>query len=372
MLIHAPTLMRAPPNPSASALERVLACTASHVLPAIYDAGGEHAQRGTAIGRFVRSVIGGTPVDMALNAVPVDEWRETCRHLNWQGLVGDLNSVRGEMAYALDVETDEVFELGSNIGRAYPSVGPTTFVGSDDIEGVRLDDVPVVGDIKSGHAEVTACEDNAQIRFFCRVKQLQTGAPRVEGRILYVREDGHVRQDCHEFGAFDLESFQDDLRTMARRISDARARLAAGDSLSVYSGDHCTYCPAMQACPRYTALARNLVPELLYIKARFAAMTPDQQGSAWLVYGDAKALLEEIGSALKAIAKQAPIPLPDGKVVKEIEFDRSDFSREKALQQLEARGATAADIAGLYVEHRVHQVRVVGRKSKPTKKGKAA
>lgn len=361
-------LRRLPPLPTASALERVMACSASHVLPAIYDSSA-YADRGVAIARFIRAVLGGAPVDAALTAIPDPAWRDTCKHLQWQKVVGDLSHVRGEVAYALDVETDEVAELGQNIGRAYPALGPNQIAGSDDIEGVRLDDVPVVADVKTGHLEVTACEENAQIRFFCRVRQLLLNAPIVEGRILYVREDGFVRPDCHEFGAFDLESFQDDLRTMVRRVAEARLQYANGEALPVSSGDHCRYCPGKASCPRYTALARAMLPDLTNVAARLASMSPEDQGRAVVLAKDCERLLGAVLDALKELAHSAPIPLPNGKTFKVTEYERNDFSRERAVAALRERGATDEDIAKLYVASTVESVKVVGRAAK---KGRAA
>lgn len=347
-------------NPTASALERVLECSSSHVLPAVYDS-SEYAERGVEIARFIRSIIGGGSVEAALSLVR-EEWRDTCRHLQWKKIVGDLSNVRGEVAYALDTANDGVRELGINIGRRYPLLTATEIGGTDDIEGERLDDVPVVIDVKTGQ-DVTACQDNPQIKFFCHIKQLLTGANEVEGRIAYVREDGAVTLDCHTFTAFDLECFGDDLAELVTRVADARRRLALGEALPVNSGSWCRYCPAMAACPKYTALAKAMVPELDAIAERLQAMTPEQQGIAFTKAKDIERLLESVLTSLKEIAKQSPIPLPNDKLVKEIRFPREDFSQKSALELLRAKGATAEEIAKVYVTSSVGQVRVVNAPS---------
>ncbi len=344
-------------NPTASGLERVMACPASQVLPAVYDS-SVYAERGTQIARFIRSIVGGMPIAQALHAVR-PEWRDTCRHLEWKKVVGDLGDVRGEVAYALDVETMETTELGINIGRKYPPLGPTQIAGSDDIEGVRLDGVPVVRDVKSGYLEVTAAEDNPQLKFFALVKMLRTGASEVEAGIRYVSESGHVTSDDHVFTAFDLECFGDELREMVERVADARRRLDAGERLAVSSGAHCRYCPGMAACPRYTALAKTMLPDIAQIASQLNAMTPEQQGFAFSRAKEIETLVGTVLDSLRSIAKQKPIPLGNGKEAAEIRFKRSNFSHDAAIDLLQKKGATAAEIEHLYVTSEVSQVRVV-------------
>lgn len=360
-------------NPTASALERVGECAASHVLPAIASS-STHARRGIEIAAFVRRVIGGMAPEDAAELVPDDAWRATCTNLDWRALCGDLSQVRGEMAYALDVETDTVRELGSNLGRRYPPLAASELGGTSDIEGMRLDGVPVVIDVKTGQP-VTRCRDNLQIRFFARILQLLSGAAEVEGRIAYVREDGHVDRDCWTFSLFELDSFGDDMIELLRRVSVARERLTAGAPLAVRTGEHCQYCPAMSACPRYTALARTMVEDVAQVHAQLGAMTPEQQGIAWEKARAIEKLLDVVVSGLKDLAKQAPIPLASGKFVKAIDVDRRSFVQESALALLRAKGATADDIDGCYRSHTIVQVREVGGPKAlgaPKRKGRVA
>lgn len=360
-------------NPTASGVERVIECTASHVLPGIATS-NKYAKRGTEIAAFIRRVLGGMSREESAKLVPDEKWRATCMHLDFAKLVGDLSQVRGEMAYALDVETDAVRELGSNIGRNYPALAPTEIGGTDDIEGMRIDDVPVVIDVKTGQP-VTRCQDNPQIKFFARILQLRTGAAEVEGRIAYVREDGHIDRDCWTFSAFELDSFGDELAEMVDRVASARRHLTDGGTLTVRSGDHCTYCPAMAACPRYTALARTMVSDVEQINAQLGMMTPEQQGIAWEKARAIEKLLGTVVDGLKALAKQAPIPLPTGKTVKPIEVERHSLVQESALTLLRKKGATAEEIDGCYATSTVVQVREVGgakAAAAPRRRGKAA
>ncbi len=352
---------------TASGIERTQACPASEALPHIGES-GEDAKRGTAIHHYVRSVIARVPRETALAAVPA-EWRDTCAGIDFTKLCGDLSEVRSETAYALDLEHDSARYLGENLGRKYPPLKPTEIAGSIDIEGMRFDGIPVIEDVKTGRLEVSPAEENSQIRFFCRAKQLLLDAPVVEGRILYIGGDGGVRRDCHEFGAFDLESFQDDLRTMVRGVAEARAARDRGESLSVTSGDHCRYCPAKAACPKYTALARSMLPELRDVASRLQSMTPAEQGRAVLLAKDCERLLGTVMDALKELAREAPIPLPDGRTYRETSYERSDFVRDRAIAELRRRGASDGDIAKLYATSTVTSIKIVGR---ATGKGRAA
>jgi hypothetical protein len=349
------------------------------VLPQVYTT-GKYAERGTTIGAHIRRVIGGMFAGDSAKQIGNPDWRETCLALDWRKLAGDLSDVTGEMAYALDVETDSARVLGTNLGRNYPATGETEIAGTSDIEGVRIDGVPVVIDVKSGQP-VTDAEHNPQLKFFALARHLLTGAPEVEGRIAYVAEDGSVRLDAHVYDAFALESYGDELRAVPGRIAAMRKLVVLGEVPPVSSGDHCTYCPAKPACPRYVALAREVVREAggiagadaETIPARLAAMTPEEQGAAWHKAKEVEALLKHVIDALKSLAKQEPIPLPSGKTLRAISVTSSRIVQSAALDMLREKGATEEEIATLYSTHVGEQVRTVGRaKSAPKKRKQVA
>lgn len=342
-------------NPTASALERVFACPDSHLLDATY-ATTKYAERGTEIARCIRNVVGGMSCEDAAKLVRNEAWRKTCLALDFRRLVGDLANVRGEVAYALDVVLDDVRELGSNLGRKYPPTSETEFVGTCDLEGERMDGVPVVIDVKSGQ-RVTDARENPQVMFFARVRQLLTKAPRVEGRLAYVSEDGDIDLDWHEFDPFSLEIFHDDLRGLHATLGGRKASLASGGRVVVASGTHCKYCPAMVACPRYTGLARTMLSDITEIQARIAAMTPAERGAAWEKARDIEHLVEHVIDGLKATARHSPIPLPGGKEVREMPWRTTAFDQQKAVTLLRTLGATDEQIASLKVTRETTQVR---------------
>jgi len=359
-------------NLTASGLERAMACPASTALPAIHES-SDYAERGSAIGRFVRGVLGGLSVDRALVDVR-PEWRETCLQLEWPKIVGGLHDVRGEMAYAILTPTMEVRELGSNLGRNYPKLPDSWVFGTNDVEGTGFDDVPVVTDLKSGQ-EVTEAKANPQVKFHGLARHLRTGAPTVEGRLQYIEESGKVWTDPHRFDAFDLQVFGDEMADTVVRMRRAREAVARGESVTVYSGDHCRYCPAMMACPRYTSLARRMLPDLQElvqqgnveaVTERFSIMPMEQRAKAWTLAADASRLVDTVQEALKAIARREPIRgLPNGKMVEERTYPRTSFVQDKALEMLRAKGATDDEIATLYTEKNVAQVKMVNDPTVP-------
>ena len=343
--------------PTASGLERALECPASLALPHVHESGPD-ARRGTVIHTFIRSVAVGVPRADALALVPQGH-RATCEGIDFTRIVGDLSGVEAEVAYALDVETSSARVLGRNLGRNYPATSPAEVCGTNDLQGERAyDHTPVVIDVKTGD-EVTSCDENPQVMFHARARQLITDAPQVEGRLLYIGRTGRVRPDAYTFTRFQLDTFEDRLAALRERATAARERYAATHEVTVSTGPWCAHCPAMVVCPRYTALARTMIADATSIKDRLESMTPDELGTAVVRAQEAKKLVEHVLTGLKAIAERGDIPLPSGKVYGPIEFDRDDFKQGLALQLLREKGATQEEIDACYVESRITQIRVV-------------
>lgn len=368
-------------NPSASSFERLIECPASAVLPQVRGT-TDDAVRGTSLHAFIRRVRAGVPFDEALSYV-AEEHQATCRALDWQKLGGDFKALEAETAFALDVESHEARVLGHNIGRAYPRLGPTWVVGSEDLGGLLEDGTPVTADIKTGQP-VTPAHENAQVKFFARVRQLLTGAPRVVGRLLYVKESGQVFVDEHTFTAFELDCYGDELEDMVGRVRAAEEQYAAGQTPTVYPGEWCRYCASAPVCPANVALARSMaseqgLDELVQLAAKVALLTPEQAGIAYQRAKAAEAVLETVLKGVRALALQSPLPLPNGKILKPIQVERHDFSGKAALEMLLAKGTSEAEIATLYRANTIEQVRpckapkLIGAKTLTRKrKGEAA
>lgn len=332
--------------PTGSGLEKALACPASMVLDTRVSEGGEYAERGSEIGAFLRAVIGGTPRETALAAVTDQAWRETCAGIDVGALVSGLRLVRGECAYAVDVEAEKARFLGTNIGRSYPELFPCEIAATNDLEGQGFRDRWVVRDFKSGWREVTPAERNPQVLFESLCLYLFHGGTEVDGGIVYVSEDGSTRTDNAIFTAYQLDGFLEDLRALPSRVERARQAIESG-RIEVNAGPWCTYCPSKVVCPRYTGLARAVLGEVTDTQARLALLSPEQLGEAWEKVTLAGEIVDKVREGIKELARAAPIPLPSGKMLTEGRSSSSTFDRARALELLREKGVAEEVIVSL-------------------------
>lgn len=303
---------------TASALEREIECAASAVLSPTVQESGEYADRGSEIHVFVRSVIAGTPRQLALAAITNPQWRETCEQIDFGILCAGITNVRAEVAYRLNTETDEVTFLGINLNRRYPARAANDVDGTNDFEGVKvITGVWSVTDVKTGFMPVTLCRDNPQMKFHAKVLMLLHDVDKVEARIAYIAVDGQIAFDVHVFTRFELDLFGDELVARRARIDRANDALQVGGKLNVSAGSWCQYCPAKVACPKFTALARAMLPELRDVHARWGAMSEEEKATAFLMAYEARDLAERVVDSMKALARHVPIALPDGKELRE-------------------------------------------------------
>ncbi len=303
---------------TASGLEREIECPASAALSPVVHESGEDAERGHEIHNFCRSVIAGTPRALALAAMTKAEWRETCEQIDFAVLCGGLLNVRAEVAYRIDTATDTATFLGINLGRRYPPRAANDVDGTNDFEGTKpFTGMWSVTDIKTGWAPVTLCRNNPQMKFHARALMLLHDVDQVEARIAYIAVDGQIAFDVHVFTRLELDLFGDQLIERRARIELANEALRADGRIAVHAGTWCTYCPAKVSCPKFTALARAMLPELRDVHARWGTMTADEKATAYLMAAEAKDLAERIVESMKGLARTEPIDLPGNKVLRE-------------------------------------------------------
>lgn len=352
------------PNGSASHTERTFACPASLVLPRVRRPSPD-ADRGHGGHRFVRAVLSGIPVEKALESVD-ESLRSLCRAIDWRKLGADLHDVRGEVSYALDVRARTARELGVDIGRDYAGaasragapLGEWEVPGSDDIEGTRFDGVPVVLDMKFGFGDVTEPEDNGQGLYFGAARSILTGAPEVEFRLARVHTDGGITIQSTVYTRFEIDSYLDEYEEALERVRQTRRVYLARGAVSVAEGTHCNYCDAFDSCPGKQALARSMLGDIVDLHGRIQAMSLEDAGRAWVKAHDEIApLLKIVIDALKERAGREPIPTRPGKVLREVQSGRRDFSDKAAIALLKQLGATDAQIETLYKTSRFPQVR---------------
>lgn len=340
---------------SASSVERVSACPSSVVLDQAYRV-TEDGERGTAIHLFAKRVIQGMSRAKAAQLVD-DKWRSTCAGFDVSGELVDMRNPRAEVSYAFNPFTGEGRELGVDIDRKY-IVGRDEIPGSVDVDGTSFMGIPRVDDWKTGY-DVTPCAENLQMGTYACAKAAVTGANEIDARIRYVRENGSVRTDRHVFKRIELDDIADRLADTATAVEAARKASAEGRPVSVSTGPHCRYCPALTACPAHAAMVRRMLPELEEIDQKLQALTPNQKGAAYMKFSSMKALYERVDETFKTMARQQPVPLPGGKELREITFTVSSVPIERALTLLRKKGATEEEIRSLEVESPRSQVRVL-------------
>jgi Protein of unknown function (DUF2800) len=345
-------------NGSASATERTFACGASLALPRVHRT-DRYAEKGHDIHSFVRAVLTGIPPATALERVD-PEHRATCRKIEWHKLCADLGDLRCEASYALDVVARSARFLGLDIRREYErfGLGPNEVPGSDDIEGTRIDGVPVIVDLKSGYQYVTDAAENGQGLFFGAVKHLMLGADEVEFRIAKLKPDGQIRVvSSATYTAFEIDSYLDRYAEALVRARAARRVYLAGGMPDVSEGDWCGYCECHEACPAKSALARAMITTAADLESRVASLPLVEAGRAWNVYQQMRDTMSRIGAALESRARNEPLPIGDEKVAREVSYEKTSFSSAGALELLKALGATDEQIAALHRTYVVSTVR---------------
>jgi hypothetical protein len=366
--------MSAFPNGSASAATRTLRCPAWLAFPHV-DHESDDAARGHVIHRYGKAVLSGTPIDAALAAVKDPAIRATCQAIDWQRVGGDLRNVQCEVAYVLDVRERTARIVGIDIGRNYEKDGPLgewDVPGSVDIEGWADPRRLVVDDLKTGFLDVESAATNGQGLCLASAVSLAHGVSEVEFRISHLKPSGRVWNDAAIHTAMDIDGFLDEYEEAIVRSREAKRIYLAGGTPNVTEGDWCRYCPSADSCPAKTKLVRALLPELEAVDAGIDSLTPERAGQAWVLAHDRAApLLERILDALKDRARRSPIPLGNGKELRESISARESLHAESILALARKLGATDEMIADCYREASVSRV-IVGNVAGVRKSRKAA
>ena len=342
---------------SASAAARVEACPGSLYLQAVSRT-SEDAERGNGGHKFLELVADGIPKHLALEAI-APEYRDECAAIDLDATFSGLVSLRPEVAYAIDVRDGSVRLLGSRLARAYVC-GEYEVPGTVDLVATDvMSDVPVAVDWKTGFADVPHPSVNLQVGFAAYCVAAESGAGEVEGRIAYHRGGGVPRVERHRFDSWELDGFLERLQRIHAAALEARGR-----QTTLRPGEHCRYCPALASCDAQTGLARDMLPVLAETQRRLTMLTPEQAGEAWQKLRAIKQLADHVEEGLKAMARQQPLPLPNGQVLKETRSHAVSFNKSTALALLRERGVTDAEIAALTTRVETRPVKAVSGKRK--------
>lgn len=293
-------------------------CPTRRVLPQVRES-GEYAERGNELHEFARVVtVNPSARDEALAAVP-EQWRHTAEGMNVANALDGLTVVGCEMAYVLNVQTQQVRFVGQNIGREYaaelarqglPPLSKYDVPFTIDVEA-RYGDVPVELDYKSGQSIGDPAE-HWQRRVCAMGLMLFHNTASAISRVAYIDDDGTITPDGCEFSALEIDDWCATLMRTADAVEAAKKLLASGVMPTVYPSDSaCKYCPAMTSCPYYTNFAKAMLGKLQAVERgpELSELTPVELGQVWEMVKMAEKLTESILGGLKRVAAETPLPI---------------------------------------------------------------
>lgn len=310
-------------NPSGSYIYRTAHCPASQALPHVRITSAD-AARGTA-GHGHLERVPRMGVDASLAQAPA-EYRDLCENIDLDGLpLGP--ECRQEATYRFDLATGRAELVGCSLGRRYGERNDRYVYGTIDV-----DEPGAVTDYKfDGYESNTEpAESNHQLLFAALCKARVEGLSEVRGRLIHFRPDGSHWQESAAYDAFALDAFDVELRQTIRRVREAEALVARGETPSVSRGDWCRYCPAAASCPAVVSLIRAVALEPAKTADEIrAALTPATARAAYLRLQEIKAALNPVSSALYLYASEFPIDLGDGRVYGSVETHREKLDARK-------------------------------------------
>ena len=361
--------MRTPRGlPTASRLQLALACPASQALGQV-DTAWAAGESGNERHALLARMVAGEEVREASDALKA--WA-----LGFEGdALVPLLGAHDEVTLSWDYQRDSGRVLGRRLERAYSMAGPTEYVGTADY--LRISDGVVhVIDLKTGHGDVPHPSRNAQLRFLALAACRAHGVSQAKLGIFHAPEGRAPWWQWADVDAFELEVIAADLRTLAERIGYARRDAAKGTTPWLRLGEHCTYCPARFECPARTAMARALSSDALAEDWKRGLDDDDAAARCLSRWQAARKVVDEVGKALHARAKERAIPLDDGQQWGPVESSREVIDAEKAWPVLDAllgadavRAALTVETSRAGIERSVKAAKAAGRLTGTIKDG---
>lgn len=358
--------------PTASKVERALACPASEALP--HEALEQTAAASDGNGRHeaLVALLDGGRIS--------EEYRDWTDGILEAGVLEDLRGYRAEVALAYDVAFGDARELGERLGRQYGDTKPTEVVGSADylrVGPVRSDGTRTVQvvDLKTGRVEVTA-EGSAQLLTLALAACRTHGAEMAQVGILWAPEGMVPRWDWVSVSRRRLEEHAAALAAMMARIEEARTDVEADREVRhVADGSHCHFCPAQAACPKRSAIATQATAPTF--RATWTALatsgrTADVYRAMKVLRGEA----DEMEAALRAMARTAPVDIGDGRSLMARTVERESIDAGLAWPALvellgedAARAAVSMETSKAAIERGVKAAKAAGRMTGAVKAG---
>ena len=325
--------------PSASGLDRAVACTASVVLPQV-STSSPAAERGTAMHTYLEKVARGDDPIVAVESAP-EQYREWLRLIDVTKLFEDRSqNLDIEQAFALDVATSKVRFITKLSDRDYGPVSDTEFVGTLDLSYRAASGRLVVRDYKSG-MNLGDPSSKMQLRFFALCYHLLLGKTEVDVEFVYVDEDGTITTERAEtpLGVLEFQETLGALRELSGAVATSRSAYALGTFPTVKPGDHCRYCGAYQHCPAKPSLLKTALPDVEFVAGSLALMSPERIGAAYLKLQEIKNLTKHIDDVIRECVEQQDLPLGNGKRLTMASSSRSSFDSNRLIALARKLGA---------------------------------
>lgn len=347
---------------TASALARAEQCQGSAILDAI-DEAGEYAATGSAVDRYVETAKTKSR-DVALREAPA-ELRPCLDALTIDRIP---DGAEYQVAFAINAITGEVKRISSRL-KGYPSdLAGTWIFGTADIIGVR-DGRVLVWDLKWGTS--TIGRDPAtdlQLGLYAVCAARIAGVDEAEVGFLRAGWDGVLRPDTATLDAMALDAMEVRIAMIWTMVREA------GPHPRLRVGEWCGYCPARRSCPAMVqpvalalrgeieALAGDSLPSPDAVREKIASLALVDKGRLYERLDAAVDYLGMVKGILRDDARTAPIPLSDGKELREVMWGARKIS--PAGKEREATLEAELRAAGEVKTVKVPQVRPMAARRK--------
>lgn len=330
--------------PSASELQRAMACRGSMTLPRIEES-NEYAAKGVEVHKFLANIVKGMSFEAALAKVP-GEYVSDCKEIDIDDLPRDLTNVQTEVAYAYNPFTGVGRVLGVDVERDYTSADRLLeFVGTADIVGVKADGTLYIGDFKTGAAfNVPSSDKNWQLFLLALAATRAGGHDQAEVSI--IRTLGTVRNDKYLVDALELAAAAESLFELAQWHKEFKEKKDRS-AITFATGDHCKYCPSKLYCPAKTAILKSVINMPHNTKDSILEMlTEANAAQAYIRWQEVKSVMRMVEPALRQYASDKPIKLPNGKTFGPRDTESKEINPDVARAVLkELYGDKVADAA---------------------------
>lgn len=355
-----------------STLPLAATCAGSAVIPPVDDDNeeSEARDRGTAIHAFLERVAqiraARPEVDsdaaraIALGEVGESDYATALRGIDLDTLPAHL---AGEVALAWDWRTRRGRELGRNLGRRYPALGPTEVAGTVDVLGLDTPTV-YVGDYKTGRTRYARPGSYLQTVAGALAAASALGATRAVVELVYLDEDGRSWPVRDELDEWDLASAAESLSVVMDRVTALGTDYRAGVAIPLSTGPHCARCRALKNCPAQTALVRALPSDVVELVDRPDYLSPERVADTFRRVEEMKSLLARVESEVFALAaREGGIDLGDGRVLGPVEWERERLDGSAAHDLLATWYGTAVarDAAKLSVSKEAARAVIANR-----------